>query len=108
MDMWDYQQDAIKTAIYPDEVEITYPIIGLANEAGEVLGVLKKVLRDDSGRWTDLKAQKLKDELGDVLWYIALTCEDMGWDMGEIARANLAKLRDRQERGVLGGSGDNR
>lgn len=35
-------------------------------------------------------------------------CENLGITLGNVANANIEKLHDRQERGVLSGSGDNR
>ncbi len=103
-----YQQEARKTAIYPAEHCRTYPALGLAGEAGEVCEKVKKILRDDNGQLTQAKQQDLKKELGDVLWYVANLAGDLDLEMGEIAQLNLEKLKSRQERGVLKGSGDNR
>ena len=55
-----------------------------------------------------LVKQALKKELGDVFWYIAAICYEAGLDMEDVAESNIRKLRDRQERNVLHGSGDNR
>jgi NTP pyrophosphatase (non-canonical NTP hydrolase) len=54
----------------------------------------------------DLRALAL--ELGDVLWYVSVLAGELGFDLQEVAKMNLQKLRDRRERGVLQGSGDNR
>ena len=43
-----------------------------------------------------------------MLWYIAALCRDLDIDMAEVALKNLAKLKSRQERGTIKGSGDNR
>ena len=51
---------------------------------------------------------KLKDEVGDVLWYLANLCTDLGLSLDDVAEGNLAKLQDRLERDVLQGDGDNR
>lgn len=109
----DYQIEARKTAIYPSiggpEV---YPALGLANESGEVLGKIKKAWRD--GRRSARKGYSqeelagIKEELGDVLWYLAQLSTELGLDLGELAEGNLAKLRSRQERGTLQGDGDSR
>ena len=48
----DYQEKAVATAIYGAGNTIIYPALGLANEAGEVLGKIKKVLRDNNGEFT--------------------------------------------------------
>ena len=107
MDFRDYQQKAVETAIYPAPSAVVYPALGLANEAGEVLGKIKKIIRDgNSDYWSN--AVIIGDEIGDVLWYIAALCDDLGLEMNDIAKANLNKLASRKERGVLQGSGDNR
>lgn len=106
----DYQKIAASTAIYPESFSLVYPVLGLANEAGEVAGKLKKMMRDEGfeGILTEEQEDLLIDELGDVLWYLAAVATDINVDLGYIANRNIDKLRDRQERGVLGGSGDNR
>lgn len=106
MNLDDYQERAVQTAIYKGK--IVYPVLGLASEAGEVAGKLKKILRDNNGTYTDQNLRALADELGDVLWYVAAVAKDLGYTLDTIAQNNLDKLRERQERNVLQGSGDNR
>ena len=77
--------------------------MGLGNEAGEVQGKIKKMLRDGTFNKDTIAA-----EIGDVLWYIAALCRDLEIDMAEVALKNLSKLKSRQERGTIQGSGDNR
>lgn len=108
MNFKEYQQEAVKTAIYGAGHSIVYPALGLANEAGEVLGKIKKVLRDNDGVYTPDKKADIAGEIGDVLWYLAALCRDLQIELSDVAEANIAKLRDRQARNVIGGSGDNR
>jgi NTP pyrophosphatase (non-canonical NTP hydrolase) len=108
MDLNDYQRAARRTAIYPDHHRVLYPALGLASEAGEVAGKIKKVLRDQGGDFGRAPIEALKDELGDVLWYVAALAGDLGLSLEAIAAANLDKLALRQERGRLGGGGDRR
>jgi NTP pyrophosphatase (non-canonical NTP hydrolase) len=106
-----YQRLAARTAMYPgrdDQALAPYPALGLAGEAGEVCEQIKKVLRDDAGQVTEARRKALSKELGDVLWYVAAVCSELGLDMGQVAGDNVAKLADRQRRGVLGGEGDDR
>ncbi len=103
MNMQYYQKEAARTAIYKTEHSVLYPALGLAGEAGEVADKVKKILRDDK-----FDRDAIAKEIGDVLWYIAALCRDLNVDMAQVAHDNLAKLRDRQERGKLQGSGDNR
>lgn len=104
----EYQQDAVKTAIYKEEHSVVYPALGLANEAGEVLGKIKKYMRDTEGPMTPETKYAIAHECGDVLWYIAALLRDLGVSLDVVAQTNIAKLKDRQQRGVLKGSGDNR
>jgi NTP pyrophosphatase (non-canonical NTP hydrolase) len=103
MNMNDYQRQAATTAIYPASVQVLYPTLGLAGEAGEVANKVKKIVRDGK-----LDKEAIGSEIGDCLWYIAAICKDLGLKMEDVAQANLDKLRQRQEKGTLSGSGDAR
>lgn len=100
----EYQRRAFETAIYPDGFEIIYPAMGVSNEAGEVLGKVKKWIRDGG----EIDEEALGKEIGDVLWYLAVLARDLDLELSDIAQGNLDKLKSRSERGVLGGSGDDR
>jgi NTP pyrophosphatase (non-canonical NTP hydrolase) len=83
----------------------TYAREGLVAEVGEYFNHRAKGIRDGfPENYKDLA----KKELGDVLWFITAIANDEGFSLTEIAKANIAKLTDRKERGVLSGSGDNR
>jgi len=100
----DYQLEAQETAIYSGSLDVMYPALGLAGEVGETLNKIKKHYRDG----TSLDKDDMTKELGDILWYLSALATDLDIDLEEVAMGNLKKLRDRQERGVLGGSGDYR
>lgn len=100
----DYQEQARQTAIYPEASKVLYPILGLLGETGELANKYKKVIRDG----IEVDVDNLASELGDVLWYVAMVAYDLGLDLSYVANKNLDKLFDRKDRGVLGGSGDNR
>lgn len=104
-----YQTESRKTwsLIHTDHA-IVYPTLGLANEAGEVAGKVKKIFRDRNGVISDADREALKGELGDVLWYLAQICTELDLTLEEVAEANLQKLFSRLERGVIGGDGDKR
>lgn len=109
----EYQSRTGETAVYPESgtgsiIAVNYAALGVANEGGEVAGKIKKAWRDDNGVITEAKRTELLGELGDVLWYVSQVATEIGWDLSEIAQSNLAKLSSRKERGVIGGSGDNR
>lgn len=105
----DYQTAALTTAKYPAIGHLCiYPALGLANEAGEVLGKIKKVFRDDGGTFTEEKLAAISDELGDVLWYVAGLAHELGFKLDDIATHNLHKLKSRKERNAICGDGDTR
>ena len=107
----EYQEHAAQTAIYPNRYEIggmTYTVLGLNGEAGEIAEKLKKVIRDNGGKVDEAKTYELAKELGDVLWYVAETATQLGLSLGQIAEINVEKLFSRKVRGELQGSGDNR
>jgi NTP pyrophosphatase (non-canonical NTP hydrolase) len=109
MDFQDYQQRSRETARYPDAgANILYPTLGLCGEAGEVADKVKKVLRDQNGCFSDAVKQSLLLELGDVLWYVAQLASELGFELDQIAEANLEKLASRAARNVISGSGDHR
>ena len=108
MTLNEYQKKALETAVYPQEYKIIYPSLGLTGEAGECSDKVKKVIRDNGGQFTEEKRLELAKEIGDVLWYCATFANDIGYDLETIGQMNNDKLHSRQERGVLGGSGDNR
>lgn len=104
-----YQQAARQTAQYPDlGRNLCYSTLGLTGEAGEVAEKVKKIIRDNGGQVSPERREGLKKELGDVLWYVAAMCWELGLSMNEVAEHNVAKLRDRRERGAIRGEGDDR
>lgn len=96
MNFEEYQTAARRTALYPRRLEnLEYPTLGLAGEAGEVANIVKKIQRDHAGVITDEIRSRLKDELGDVLWYIAACADELGLTINEIAEFNVNKLARR-------------
>ena len=69
--------------------------LGLCGESGEVADVIKKYAFQ--GHVLDL--DELKDELGDVFWYIALLCDVCGFTFEEIQEHNIDKLKKRYPEG---------
>ena len=100
-----YQEQAKATAVYPEDKAREYLVAGLAGEVGEVASLFAKHWRADQ-EWLDYS--EVAAELGDVLWFITLLADEVGYDLSEVAQNNLDKLADRANRGKLKGSGDNR
>jgi len=110
MNFKEYQKKALTTAMHPKKYKIIYPAIGLGNEAGEVLGKIKKWMRGDDGKgkMSSERKEKLKGELGDVLWYLAVLADELDFSFDDIAKDNLKKLKSRKERDLIKGDGDKR
>lgn len=105
MDFNEYQNKAWETAKYPNAGQNhVYPTLGLNGEAGEIAEKVKKNMRDG----TPLDRESMKKEIGDVLWYCAALARELDIPLNDVAQTNIDKLTSRKERGVLGGSGDDR
>lgn len=91
MKLSEYQQEASKTT-QPD-ADLTAQLMGLCAEAGAVAAVSKTRMRygEAFGGWR----KQLREELGDVLWYVAAIADTVGLDLDDIARANLHRTRAR-------------
>ncbi len=100
-----YQDFTDSTAIYPEEQGLEYTALGLASEAGEFAGKVKKMIRD--GKPEDAQ-EALVAELGDVLWYVAQAAATLGVCLSDVAKDNIEKLKSRKERNKISGEGDNR
>jgi NTP pyrophosphatase (non-canonical NTP hydrolase) len=107
MTLDDYQKKALRTVLLTSN-NLPYVALGLASEAGEVATRIKKWIRDGNSDPKNLDKEAISKELGDALWYIAVMADQLGVSMDKIGQENIKKLADRQKRGVLGGSGDNR
>lgn len=112
----DYQKASKRTALYPREdglfntrpvPALLYLTLGLTGEAGEVAGVVKRVIRDDR-ELTPERVAQIEAELGDVLWYVSQIANELGLSLDEIAAQNVTKLADRFERDKIRGEGDKR
>jgi NTP pyrophosphatase (non-canonical NTP hydrolase) len=93
----DFQQSALRTvnpALTPNE-QLLDATAGLAEEAGEVLGLVRK----RTFQQRDVSTERLVEELGDVLWCLAITAHGLGISLGDVARANVRKLERRHPGG---------
>ena len=117
MNFNEYQNQAVQTdvahgattksALYNGYME---KALGLAGETGEVLEIIKKMIRDKGGVFETAQEdrEKLRKELGDVLWYLSALAFYNDIRLEDIAKTNLEKLASRQRRDKIHGSGDDR
>lgn len=130
MNLNEYQAETRSTAIYKQSIreyveglkipdatkeeqlirllESVYTVLGLAGEAGELAGKMKKIIRDDKGFISKEKLEDMKDENGDCLWYISENASNFAQNLEVTAVNNINKLVRRKQAGTLSGSGDKR
>ena len=97
MELNQYQQLALRTAGHRQDTQktLTNTALGLAGESGEVADIIKKTFYHGHA----LDREALYKELGDVLWYLAVMADALGYNLDEIAQANVDKLRARYPEG---------
>ena len=104
----EYQKKIKDFAIYPEadtgsNLELYYLSLGLAGEVGEICNKVNKLYRNKT-----YHPKKLTKKAGDSLWLLVMFINALRYNVEDIMGYNYAKLKDRQERGVIGGNGDNR
>ena len=105
----EYQRESRATAFYPNAGKnFIYPTLGVAGESGELANKVQKIIRDEEGAVSDIARENIRDEIGDVLWFLAQLATELNLSFGDIADSNMKKLLSRKERGVIQGSGDTR
>lgn len=96
MDIEEYTREVHRTCDIQDQKELlTLTALGLAGEAGEVVDIIKKVLYHSH----ELDTSALRQEVGDLLWYLTLLCETAGFTLDQAMQANVEKLRIRYPAG---------
>ena len=109
LDFNEYQKRASKTAIYPNiGKNLTYPVIGLCGETGELANKFGKTIRDSNGIVTEDAREEMLSELGDILWFLSQTCTELNCTLEDVAEQNLDKLTLRKENDTINGRGDDR
>lgn len=92
----EYQAAAMRTASGQSKEDlILNGVLGLNGEAGEVADIIKKARFQGH----DMDDKKIVDELGDVLWYIAIMAEGIGVSLSEVMYHNVKKLKKRYPAG---------
>lgn len=88
----EYQKLCMRTAGDTDNTKlIINGAMGLCGESGEVIDLVKKWCFQGH----NLDCYEVEEELGDVLWYIAILCEGLGVDMERVMKRNIQKLKKR-------------
>lgn len=95
MEIAAYQQAAARTVqpLHRDGAELAVALLGMVGEAGAVATAYKKQLRDGASD-PGFKA-RMREELGDVLWYVSALATHLDLNLDDVATANVAKIADR-------------
>lgn len=88
---FDYGEEDIP--VFKDRVDpdLVHAIIGIATEAGELLEALALSLFDDE----EFDVVNLKEEVGDVMWYIAIAAVRGNFTLKDSQVINILKLEKR-------------
>lgn len=92
----EYQDLCEKTAKKfedPEKAIMTWGL-GIAGEAGDVAGCIKKTYAHGNDQ-----RKGIRENIGDTLWYAAMICNFFNWNMQEILDENIEKLRKRYKEG---------
>ena len=95
----EYQHEALRT-LYSDltyQERLSLCGLGLSGETGEIADILKKFLHHRNGKPLDV--EKMRSEMGDVLWYFAILLDTLGLTFEDVMKANVDKLRQRHPEG---------
>lgn len=82
--------EAAKPFVDKRFIRVFHSIIGISTEAGELQEALIKVINGEKADNVNIA-----EEIGDILWYIALACDELDLDLGKIMENNIEKLRAR-------------
>jgi NTP pyrophosphatase (non-canonical NTP hydrolase) len=93
MEINKYQQEAARTCAKIDGaiLDDLHMVLGMQTEAAEIADVYKKTIAYKK----PLDFVNIKEELGDIMWYIANLCNMNGWDLRDIMQTNIDKLKTR-------------
>ena len=98
-----YQSDCTRFLLpQSDTPEYLFP--GLVVEAAEFLDKYVKFVRDGG----EMNREGMVDELGDVMWFLAMSARHLGVSLDDVCRRSVAKLTRRLNNNTIQGSGDTR
>ena len=91
----DYQRLAMRTASHPDLIsKRNHALHGMVGEIGEIHSIYQKEYQGHP-----IDEMKIKHEVGDLLWFIAEYVDSQGWNLTDIMRLNINKLKKRYPEG---------
>ncbi|MBC8495641.1 nucleoside triphosphate pyrophosphohydrolase family protein [archaeon] len=96
MELKEYQELCKTTSKTYDDpnMEIMNWGLGVAGEAGDLVGCIKKTVAHKNDQ-----VSGIKENIGDTMWYLAMICNFYGWDFSEVLDENIDKLQKRYPKG---------
>jgi len=76
------------------EIEIFTWGLGIAGEAGDIAGCIKKTFTHSNDQ-----RNGIRENIGDTLWYAAMICNYFNWNLDEVLEENIKKLKTRHPKG---------
>lgn len=71
--------------------KLLHAVIGLSTESGELLDQIKKVIFYGK----ELDRTNIKEEIGDLMWYMAILLRELDLNLEDILEININKLKAR-------------
>jgi len=94
MNLKEYQKQAKKTVGTQGKEGILNWGLGVAGEAGDLAGCIKKTYFHKNDQ-----KEGIRENIGDVMWYLVAICDFYNWDLGEVLNENITKLAKRYPKG---------
>lgn len=119
MELNEYQEKAMKTCM-PSSANLSYMLLGLNEETGELSGKVAKLIRKGRTHFSsdgnvsvcgydgeiDKTRTEIVKELGDVMWMAAGCAMVLGVPLENVCQMNLDKLAAREANNTIDGQGD--
>lgn len=94
MNLADFQRLALRTEkpLATPELRSMHAALGLATEVGEYTTEVKRMVIYEKPL-DDARRAHMAEELGDIMWYMAIAADALGLELAEICRSNINKLQ---------------
>lgn len=91
IDAYQQQAEMFSNGNVKSTHRMTMGALGVAGEAGELADEIKKLVYHEK----PIDIDRIRKEIGDVLWYLAYLCSVFDLNLSDVAQANLDKLKAR-------------
>ena len=98
MDFTEYQLLCKRTDngnLNSKELRLLNWCLGIGGESGELLNKMKKKIFHQKS----IDVKEIEEEIGDVLWYLAILAYDLNLDFNTVVESNIKKLMIRYPNG---------